>query len=273
MITRKHGNLHMRPPGKVPEAARQLEDEGWAVLKGVLDAEAVRVLAAEITEVFETSQPDRDSDSHDEFRHNMLSRSALSQAAIGHPRILETIEPLIGEDCHVIANTAWRNRPGHQGGPWHTDAGPHVPRPKGVPWPEGVPYPIFAIGMHLFLEDCPMACGPTAVIPGSHRSGRFPDGGRTVTRHMEYEGRGPIFITASAGDAALFVSDIWHRGTPAEPGRRRFFLQAHYGRRDLAQRLEPTDAVNQVSEAAAGRATTERARQLIGLHDKMYYDG
>jgi hypothetical protein len=70
------------------------------------------------------------------------------------------------------------------------------------------------------------------------------------------------------------VSDVWHRGLPAGPGGRgRNFLQAHYARRDIAQRIRTTDAANQVSPEAAARATDDRARTVIGLHPPFFYDG
>ena len=81
-------------------------------------------------------------------------------------------------------------------------------------------------------------------------------------------------MVARAGDVALFVSDVWHRRLPSldgDPGR--FFLQCHYGRRDIAQRLRTTDQANQVSPAAASRAATPRERALIGLHEPFFYDG
>jgi len=55
-----------------------------------------------------------------------------------NPRILRAIEPLLGEDCHVISNTAWWQPPGnneHLGRFWHIDSGPHVPetpRSRGI---------------------------------------------------------------------------------------------------------------------------------------------
>ena len=55
-------------------------------------------------------------------------------------------------------------------------------------------------------------------------------------------------------------------------GRGRYFLQVHYGRRDLAQRIRTTDVVNQLSPEAIDRADTERARTLVGLHDPFFYD-
>jgi hypothetical protein len=132
MISRRRGTLKLRQE-PAPEASVLLEREGYAVVEAVLSPAEVEALAAEITTVFDESEPDRGSDARNEFRHAMLNRSPLAQRAIAAPALLEVIEPLLGEDCHVIANTAWRNIAGHQGGPWHTDAGPHVPRPEA--WP------------------------------------------------------------------------------------------------------------------------------------------
>ena len=275
MITRRHGNLRLRS-APAPEASAQLERDGFAILPAVLAPDAVAALAAEISALFADTDPDRPQDANNEFRHGMFNRSPLSQAAIAAPAILDAIEPLLGEDCHVIANTAWRNISGHQGGRWHIDAGPHVPRAEGVPWPDAIPYPVFAIGVHIFLKDCPLEAGPTAVVPGSHRSGRFPPVDSTLDPgavSADYEGRAPVLLAAYAGDAALFVSDVWHRGTAAQPGFDRFFLQAHYGRRDIAQRVMTTDEVSHTTPEAAARATTRREKQLIGLHAPFFYDG
>lgn len=271
MITRQHGNLILRQEAG-PAAAQQLEQEGWAILKGVFDAAAIMRLSDEINAIFDATGPDREWDDQDQFRHGMFNHSAAAQEAIGHPTILVTIEPLLAEDCHVIANTAWRNVAGYQGGPWHIDSGPHIPRAEGIPWDDRIPYPIFAIGAHIFLLDCPEAAGPTAVVPGSHRSGQKPPEGKAFDLELAYKGYGPKLLTANAGDVALFVSDVWHRGMPAQEGQRRFFLQAHYGRRDLAQRIRTTAETNHVSTAAITRAKTERQRTLIGLHKPFFYD-
>ena len=272
MITRRRGNLALRKE-PAPDASALLEREGWAHIPGVIGPEAIAALHAEITEIFETSGADRPQDALGEFRHGMLNRSPLSQKAVAERAILDVIEPLLGEDCHIIANTAWRNVAGHQGGRWHMDAGPHIPRPEGVPWPDEIPYPVFAIGMHLFLIDCPLEAGPTAVLPRSHRSGRMPprdadEQGMALT----FEGQPPVLLAAKAGDAILFVSDVWHRGTPAQPEFGRFFLQAHYARRDIAQRIFTTSEVSHVTPEAAARAETPRDKTLIGLHLPFFYD-
>ena len=275
MIRRVGKNLTVHTDTEaVPAASRELEADGCTVLRDVLGASEIRQLRTEIDAVFAGEAPERSRTDAVEFRYEMLNRSAAAQAAVGHPRILEVIEPLLGEDCHVIANTAWRNPPEFTGGPWHCDAGPHVPRPDGVPWDDRIPYPVFAIGAHLLLQDCDVVDGPTMVVPGSHRSGRLAPFDRVTDPHLSYDGRPPVLLTGAAGDVSLFVSDCWHAGKPAGPGGRgRYFLQAHYGRRDIAQRLRTTDVVNQLSDDAIARADTPRARELVGLHPPYFYDG
>ena len=272
MLTRRYGNLRVRKE-PAPAASQQLERDGYALIRDVLTPDEVRALAAEISDVFETSGIDRERDAKNEFRYGMLNRSALAQKAIASRALLDALEPLLGEDCHVIANTAWRNAEGHTGGRWHCDAGPHVPRPENVPWPDAIPYPVFAVGVHIFLEDCTLEHGPTAVLPGSHKSGRKPPSDRQNDSDLTFENKTAVLLPARAGDAIAFVSDVWHRGTPAKEGKGRFFLQCHYGRRDIAQRIFSTEAVNHLSPDAIARAGTDRERTLIGLHPIGFYDG
>lgn len=273
MIKRVFKNLGVYD-GDAPAESAQLERDGWALLPGVFGRAEVDAMRAEIDAAFADYPSERSRGDKDEFRYEMYNRSGACQRAIAHPRILEAIEPLLGDDCHVIANTAWKNPPDFKGGPWHCDAGPHVPRPEGVEWPEAIPYPVFAVAAHLMLADCTRADGPTAVVPGSHRSGRLAPFGSMNDVDLTYDGRPPQVFEVAAGDVCLFVSDCWHRGLPAqEGGRGRFFLQAHYARRDIAQRIRTTDESNQCSPEAVARATTPRERELIGLHAPFFYDG
>jgi Phytanoyl-CoA dioxygenase (PhyH) len=279
MPTRSHGYLTVRSDPAPPGAA-QLRSDGYVVLRGVFDEDALATLRADVVRVFDELPPDDRGDPTEyaaPFRYEMLNRSSAVQLAIGHPSILEVAEFLLGEDCHVIANTAWWQRPGendHLGRFWHIDAGPHVPRAPGIPWDPRIPYPVFAIAAHLFLEDCPLNAGPTGVVPGSHTSGQAPPWQRLADEDLEWEGRGTVAIEAEAGDVALFVSDVWHRRLPPGPGDPgRMFVQCHYGRRDIAQRLRPTSTVNHLSAEAIARAQTPREKTLVGLHPLGFYDG
>ena len=281
MLVRKFGYLETRT-GDVPAATRELHERGFVVLPGVWSRSEVAELAADIERVFAEYPPDvrrtgEFTPDYTMFRYEMLNRSAGCQRAVGNARVLETIEPLLGEDCHVIANTAWRNpvgQPGLHGGEvWHIDAGPHVPRPPGTIWPAEIPYPVFAIGTHFLLEDSRIEDGPTGAIPGSHRSGQHPPFARMKDAALTYDGHGCVPLLGRAGDVLLFVSDVWHRRMPTQPGEHgRFFLQVHYARRDIAQRLRLTAASSQISPEATARAKTPRERTVIGLHDPFFYD-
>jgi len=282
MIRRGRPYLEARTEPASPEI-EQLEREGYAIVRGLLSDDEVAELRAEIGAVYARDPADERNPSlppqdADMFRYAMLNRSAAAQRAVAHPKLLAVIEPLLGEDCHVIANTAWRNpagEPGSQGGRhWHIDAGPHVPLPPGVRWPAEIPHPVFAIGVHLYLQDCALEDGPTGVLPGSHLSGRPPPPDRLLDDELDYEGRRVEPLITRAGDAGLFVSDLWHRRMPTQAGDHgRFFLQVHYGRRDIAQRLLTTAESNQLSPEAIARARSERERRVIGLHPPFFYDG
>jgi hypothetical protein len=92
-----------------PDSAAALQSDGYAVLPSVFTLEEVAELCHDIERVFGEFPPDERGDTLEEaapFRYEMLNRSGPVQTAIGHRRILEAVEPLLGEDCHVIANTA-----------------------------------------------------------------------------------------------------------------------------------------------------------------------
>lgn len=282
MLRRVRGYLLPREE-EGPASSRQLQNEGYTQLKGVFDAHALAAMIDEFDAIYRDYPRDgraanRPAEEDEDFRYEMFNRSAQAQQAIAHPDILATIEPLLGEDCHVIANTCWRNPPResnqHGGGYWHIDAGPHIPRDPAIPWDDRIPYPIFAIGAHIYLKDCPLESGPTGVIPGSHRSGMPPPPDRFDDVTLTWNGVSVKPLVAKAGDVCLFVSDVWHRRLPSQEGDQgRYFLQAHYGRRDIAQRVRPTAVVNHVSTEAAGRARSDREKTLIGLHGPFFYDG
>ena len=262
--------------------AEALEQDGHAFRAGALSAETVAALREEVALVFEEYPSDRRKNGRDPergamFRYEMFNRSARCQEVLARRELLEVVEPVLGDDCHVLACTAWRNPPGTAHAPygqeWHVDGGPHVVRPAGVPWPDAIPYPIFVVTAHVYLEPVRFEDGPTAVLPGSHRSGGLPPHERRLDLDLTYDGRPGLAHVADPGDVGFFVSDSWHRRLPPQEGSRgRFFLQIVYGRREIAQRVLPPEVLNPANDAARERARTSRERELLGIHEQGFYD-
>ena len=199
MLRRVRGYFAYREADDRHSAAREIETRGFALLSNVFEPSEIAALAAEINQVFDEQSranragSGRTPDDDECFRYAMLNHSALSQQATANPKILAAIEPLLGEDCHIIANTAWRNPPNdassHGGQAWHIDAGPHVPLPEGVTWPADIPHPVFAIGVHIYLKDCRLEDGPTGVLEGSQLSGKFPPPDESMNDDLAYNGK------------------------------------------------------------------------------------
>lgn len=282
LIRKVHGyNQPFSGPG--PYGAHCLEEEGHFLLRAAFTPEEVRALREEVEEVYRTVPPDWRKASPtrehaEQFRYELFNRSPLVQRAIGRREILELVEPLLGDDCHVISCTSWRNPAGMEYAPrgqeWHVDGGPFIARPPEHAWPDHIPYPIFVITTHIYLQDVALEDGPTAILPGSHRSGRLPPPERMWDVDLTYEGqRGDIHL-ANAGDVTLFVSETWRRRMPTTPTcKGRFFVQSAYGRREVAQRLIPTERMGMVSAAARARAQSERELEVLGIHPQVFYDG
>lgn len=282
-MIRKLENYNRILEGNTHPQARSLEEDGHAFIPGAFSPETIEALRAEISEVFRTVPPDRRKNCLEPeraamFRYEMFNRSARCQEILGRREILDAIEPVLGDDCHVVACTAWRNPPETTHAPygqeWHVDGGPHVVRPEGVPWPDAIPYPVFMVAVHVYLQPVRLEDGlQVDVLPGSHRSGRLPPHARRWDLDLTYEGRSGLAHVASPGDVSFFVSDSWHRRLPPQEGTNgRYFLQINYGRREIAQRILPGEVLNPANEAARARAATLRERQLLGIHEQGFYD-
>ncbi len=245
---------------------QQIRDEGYTVIRQAFNPEQVKEIKDDMARVFAEPNIEGDDIYGQYWRMLLFERSEIAQRYLEHRPILDVIEPILGANCHVIANAGWMTPAGYDGGAWHTDAGPHVPRPADVPWDDRIPYPIFVIGVMCYMTDVPLESGPTAVVPGSHKSGQpCPK----EESQLIYNGKGPIALEAKAGDVALFCSDTWHAGTPHTGGEPRVVYQMHYGRRDISQRFRPFKN-QRIPDEVVERAT-ERGKELIGVHPISFY--
>lgn len=181
------------------------------------------------------------------------------------PGVIGLIEAALGDDCHIIGQTAWRSHPGFIGGDLHVDyLAMELP-------PSLLADPAFLLPMqictaHFYLNDITEDLCPTLVIPGSHRAGRKPRPDET-----QWQGRHPEPVLCKAGDVLVFRSELWHAGSRnRSTDRTRYLLQVHYGRRMIAQKFSPYLAFR--FNPAVLAACTPRQRRLLGDHAPSEYD-
>lgn len=240
-----------------------LHEQGFTLLRGVLDAPAIATLRALIDQL----QPihwDYLGPVDDHFKC-VFNRGPEWLPWLDLPGVIELAEAALGDDCHLVGMTAWRSHPGFIGGDLHLDY-------LAMELPESLlADPAFLLPMqigtaHLYLDDIDADLCPTLVIPGSHRAGRRPHAGET-----HWHGTPPEAVLCKAGDVLMFRSELWHAGSRNRTtDRSRYLLQVHYGRRMVAQKFSPYLNFRFNPEVLA--ACTPRQRRLLGSHEAAEYD-
>lgn len=240
-----------------------LHRDGLVLIRGVLDSARI----AELREAIDRLTPiglDYQGLLDDHYKC-VFNRSPFWLQFLDLPQVIELAEAALGPDCHIIGQTAWRSRPGFIGGDLHADY-LMMELPERLLDDPGFELPMQVCTTHFYLDDIDADLCPTLVIPGSHRAGRKPHPGETAWR-----GRKPEPVLCRAGDVLFFRSDLWHAGSRNRTvDRSRYLLQAHYGRRMVAQKFSPYLAF--AFNPAVLAAATARQRRLLGEHQPAEYD-
>lgn len=249
-------------PMGVQEQLQALHDDGFVLIRDVLDALQIALIRCAIDDL----QPLHwDYQGLLEHYKCVFNRSPLWLSFLDLPALIGLAEAALGDDCHIIGQTAWRSHPGYPGLPLHLD---HLPM-QLPPWlyaQHDFSLPMQIITAQLYLCDIDLAIGPTWVVPGSHRAGRAPEPGED-----SWQGQGAQALLCRAGTVLVFRSDLWHRGAAnSSAGQVRDMLQVHYGRRMVAQKFSPYLSWQFNPQVLA--AATARQRRLLGEHAESEYD-
>lgn len=222
--------------------AAAVERDGFAVVEGVLDADAVGRLVAEIESIEPGGAISRRAGRAYGVR-NLLSVLPSARRLADGVELRSLVAPVLGEgaravrgiffDKHGGANwkVAWhqdltvavRERAAVEGfGPWTVKAGvPHVQPPASVL--EGV------LALRLHLDDADESNGALRVVPGSHKHGRL---GPHAAQRLK-ERHGVVTCAVVRGGAMLMRPLLLHASSAAaEPSHRRV-LHFEYASSDL----------------------------------------
>lgn len=240
-----------------------LHHQGFALLPGVLDAGQVAAARAAIDGL----QPihwDYQGLVDDHYKC-VFNRAPFWLAYLDLPGVIELAEAALGEDCHIIGQTAWRSHPGFVGAELHVD---HLVMelPEALLADPAFTLPMQICTAMIYLDDIDRDLCPTLVIPGSHKAGRKPHPGEE-----SWHGRTAEPVLCQAGDVLMLRSELWHSGSRNRTAdRSRYLLQVHYGRRMVAQKFSPYLQFRFNPQVLA--AATSRQRRLLGEHAPAEYD-
>lgn len=250
-----------------PGMTQALQEDGFALIPGVLEAGEIATLKGAIDRLQPFGFDSSGRGANDHFKC-VFNREKAFLDMIDREGVIDLAESAMGAQCHIIGETAWRSRPGHDGWSPHTDR-VFVEFPEEMGSDPRFKLPIYLCTAHYYLDDISLELAPTWVIPGSHKSGRALAWGKIPS--PSWNGRELEPVLCKAGDVLFFRSEIWHTGSKnATVDQTRYLLQVHYSHRFIAQQFSPYLSF-QFSPHVLAQANP-RQRRLLGEHPKGAYD-
>ena len=173
MSTKTHAaSLATHPISDSEGIVHSLRDEGYAIIPGAISQDLAAETCRRIDELEFLEGDDQGNGVAVDHHKCVFNRDPFWLQFIDPPGLIEAVETLMGERCHIIGMSAWRTPPGvgdGKEGPIrvHTDQ-LFVPMDEELLISGRVHLPVFIATMHYYLVDISEDLCPTWVIPGSH---------------------------------------------------------------------------------------------------------
>jgi ectoine hydroxylase-related dioxygenase (phytanoyl-CoA dioxygenase family) len=243
---------------------RALHDDGFALIPNVLSPDEIQAVRDAIDRLEPMGFDKLGVTDH--FKC-VFNREKVFLDLIDREPVIDLAEATMGDQCHIIGETAWRSHPGHNGWSPHTDR-TFVEIPEEDLISGRVKLPIYLCTAHYYLDDLTLDLAPTWVIPGSHKSGRALAWGRDGD--PEWHGKKLEPVLCKAGDVLFFRSEVWHTGSKNTSDQTRYLLQVHYSHRFICQQFSPFLSFQFAPHIL--NIATPRQRRLLGEHRQGAYD-
>lgn len=207
---------------------RQLDEQGYLILTDHVPAAVLEEFRARTDELLAAEGA---SAGHEVPQGggvaalaDLLNKGEVFDRCYTDPTVLAAARHVLGEEFKVNSLNYRASLPGqgHQG--LHGD------------WSGAVPAGEFHILNSMWLlDDFTAENGATRIVPGTHRSGRWPtdDLDDPTDDHPDQ-----ILATAPAGSVVIFNSHVWHGGTLNRTDRRRRGMTMSFRLRDEPQQLD-----------------------------------
>jgi ectoine hydroxylase-related dioxygenase (phytanoyl-CoA dioxygenase family) len=242
---------------KVSNTERKLlDDVGYVLLPGLMDAEFLSTLRRETEAIFAREGDAAGSEFKQEAGSrrlaNLVDKGAVFREVIGNPVVLSLVAQVLGSDYKLSSLNARSVNPlSPDAQPLHADMGA-IPDASGY----------WVCNSIWLLDDFTSENGAPRVIPGSHRFGLLPQDALEdpACGHPD-----EVILTGAAGDVIVINSHIWHGGMGNHTDCPRNALHAFYARRDKPQQQYQKALLRPSTQALL---STE-LRDLLALDDPL----
>jgi ectoine hydroxylase-related dioxygenase (phytanoyl-CoA dioxygenase family) len=216
-----------------PEQRKRLDEDGFVILVDHMSDELLQGFRARTDELLELEGA---SAGHEVPQGggvaalaDLLNKGEIFERCYTDPAVLAAARQVIGEEFRVNSLNYRASLPGqgHQG--LHGD------------WSGAVEDGDFHILNSMWvLDDFTEENGATRIVPGSHKSGRWPtdDLERATDEHPDQ-----IIAAAPAGSVIIFNAHVWHGGTLNRTAQRRRGMPMSFCRRDEPQQLNQAEYI------------------------------
>lgn len=180
---------------------------------------------------------------------NLVDKGEVFQRAVALPEILECVGQVLPAGFKLSSlNVRSADPHSDRVQPLHCDVGA-IPDDKGY----------WVCNTVWLLDDFTPVNGAPRVVPGSHRSGRLPEGDPYAPHPDE------ILLTGTAGDVIVMNAHAWHGGTANRTSAHRRAMHGFYCRFDKPQQQYQKKLLSPSVQAQL----TPELRRLLALDDSL----
>jgi ectoine hydroxylase-related dioxygenase (phytanoyl-CoA dioxygenase family) len=219
---------HTDPKTPLPELLKQLDDDGYVILRSLLPPSQVKAIRDALAPYLQGKLKGRnDFEGYESERvYALLAKSPVFADLATHPLVLDVCEHILGPNFMLSACLAINTYPGENAQPLHFDDSFYkVPRPR----------PPYGVSCFWAIDAFTKDNGPTEIIPGSHKWGSdvpigasfydaFINGKKVpVEDHPDLEQ-----VIMPAGSLMLTPGTLWHRGGENKSNASRLVVTPQY---------------------------------------------
>ncbi len=228
----------------VADVTRRLDDDGYAIVEGVLTADTVATIGAELRRLLDGVPRGRnDFEGHQTRRlYALFAKTRVLDPLALHPLVLGALEHVLGSHFQLSGPTGIDIGPGEVEQVLHRDEDIYpVPRP----------HPQLVANVMWAFDDFTAANGATRLIPGSHHRVDQPPPDTPMIR-----------AEMPAGSVMLYVGSLWHGGGANTTDRPRLGVAVEY----CASWLRPQETHLLAVTPELAVTLPKRLRQLLGYN-------